>query len=863
MSKYTPMIQQYLAIKAQYRDAIVFFRLGDFYEMFFDDAEYAAQALDITLTARDGGKDQKVPMCGVPYHSAGAYIAKLVSLGNKVAICEQVEDPAVSKGLVKREVVRVVTPGTLVESEFLPPEENNYLLAVSGRKDNWAYSYIDVSTGEFYCGGFSGADASAKMGDEILRLAPREMVIGQEFLANKRFQDIVNRLGILTNERVLSPKQARELIYRQFNITTTAGFGIDDYSEEVVAAAMLLDYLHETQKTLLPQITALKVAQSDQYMIVDYITRRNLELTQTIRGGKLKGSLLWLLRDTVTAMGSRLLTKWIHRPLLSVDEINDRLDAVAELVSKPGLLEEVRNTCAKIHDCERILSKAAAGRANARDLVALKVSFEQLPSLRQLLMDCSASLLKQLGRQCDGVCDLTELLTRALMEDPAADLREGNLIKPGYDAQIDRLRSVRKNGRAWIAALEKQERERTGIKSLKVGYNKVFGYYIEITKANLDLVPEDYIRKQTLANSERYITPELKEQEALILSAEERLASREYEVFTGIRNQVVSQASKIQQVAAAVAVVDVLASFARTARKYGYTRPEVNGGWDVIIKDGRHPVVERMLGSSFVPNDTALTKETYVNLITGPNMAGKSTYMRQVALIVLMAQMGCFVPAAEATIGVVDRLFTRVGAADDIFAGQSTFMVEMTEVANICNNATSQSLVILDEIGRGTSTFDGMSIARAVLEYVHSTVGCKTLFATHYHELTELEQELSGVCNLSVAVHEDGQDIVFLRKLIEGPANRSYGIQVAKLAGVPHEVIEKAQKTLRMLQEQTARQEAAATTGRSKQESTQLSIFARPLTLEVTKEILGLDLDRLRPIEALNYLYRLQEKLRN
>ncbi|MDD5593115.1 MAG: DNA mismatch repair protein MutS [Candidatus Margulisbacteria bacterium] len=798
MADLTPMARQYQEIKALHKDAILFFRLGDFYEMFYDDAELASRELDLTLTGR-GKDDNRMPMCGIPYHAAEGYIAKLIEKGYKVAICEQVEDPKLAKGLVKRDIIRIVTPGTVLESSMLSDKTNNYLMAVNHEKGSFGMAFVDASTGEFKLTDF---DSLEKLTDEIKRIMPAEIIVSDVFpeeprrlVAGSSFKDIYD------NETAI------EKLLEHLKVKSLESFGLTGKEVALGAAAAILDYLKETQKTTLGHINALKPYHTEDYMFIDAVTRRNLELTQTARDKSFRGSLIWVLDRTKTSMGSRLLKQWLLQPLLSVPNIEQRLDAVDELFNNGLLRSELGEGLKKVFDIERLTGKVATQSANARDLVSLKESLRQLPRIVTLLDDSKSELLKEPRRSVAGSFnqEIIELISKAIVEDPPFVIKEGGLIKSGFNAELDELKKATGGGRQWIAELEASERKRTGIKSLKVGFTRVFGYFIEVTNSNADQVPPDYIRKQTLVNAERFITPELKEKESLILNADERMKELEYQILCDVRQQVSAYTKQLQAAAATIAQTDVLLSLAEVAVENHYCQPKLritNG--ELRIKDGRHPVVEKTLGEfQFVPNDVELDDKQTFLLITGPNMGGKSTYMRQAALICLMAQIGSFVPAKSAELCLIDRIFTRIGAMDDIYSGQSTFMVEMIETANILNNATENSLIILDEIGRGTATFDGMSIAAAVAEYIHTKLKAKTLFATHYHEITQLADKHPGMKNINVTVKEEGDKITFLHKIADGPADRSYGIQVAKLAGLPEEVVKRSKdiyNTLEMVE---------------------------------------------------------------
>lgn len=878
MTSLTPMMKQYLSIKEQHPDEILFFRLGDFYEMFFEDAQTASKALEITLTGRDGGAGKKIPMCGIPYHASESYIAKLIDKGFRVAICEQVEDPRTAKGIVKREVTRIITPGTVTESSMLDENRYNFLIGVVKDEMGYGLSVVEVSTGYFGLAQLTGSKALSNLTDEIARLKPVECILPDVFRDNP---DLLAKLNHSASMSInFYPKSAftynsayKELL-KHFGTCSLEGFGCEGMNIAIRAAGGIISFLKETQKSSLSHINKLVPFKTENYMLLDTSTRRNLELTSTLRDSQKKGSLLWVLDHTITAMGARLIKLWIEQPLLDPAQINYRLEVVNELANNVFLRSDMRKLFNRVYDLERLSGKVAYGSANARDLIALKSSLETLPELIQILSQSQSPGLLALKNAIDPLADVAGLIHHSVSEDPPLSVREGGIIKTGYHEEVDKLRKAGREGKGWIAALESKERERTGIKSLKIGFNKVFGYYIEITNANRSMAPADYARKQTLANAERYITPELKEYENMILGAEDRVIQLEYELFCQIRAAINSEVPRLQRCAELLAQLDVFQSLAEAAIRNNYTRPEVTKEDVLDIKEGRHPVVEKVLQNDmFVPNDTYLDNGSRLDIITGPNMAGKSTYMRQVALICLMAQIGSFVPASRATLCVLDRIFTRVGASDDLSTGQSTFMVEMNEVANILNNATAQSLVILDEIGRGTSTFDGLSIAWAVAEYIldPDVIGAKTLFATHYHELTELADIFPGVLNHSIAVKEKGDDIIFLRKIVPGGADRSYGIQVAKLAGLPKEVLVRAKEILGTLEttEDVAkgqREVAAAAkklqkeTQKQKNPTQQMSIFPDPETEHpAVKELENLDILNLTPLEALNILYNLHK----
>lgn len=881
------MMKQYLEIKKEYADTILFFRMGDFYEMFFKDAEIAARVLDLALTARNKGGGEKAPMAGVPHHSADSYIAKLINQGFKVAICEQLEDPAEASGIVERDVIRVITPGTVIESQILNEKDNNYLAAIISSTEMIGFSYIDISTGEFYVTEID-KKLKEKLWDEIDRIQPREIIIDDKIKNNITFQQLCERNQILTNKFSLkNSKKAKEVLYEHFQIQSLASFGLVENKAAILAAGEILSFIKNTQKRTLDHINRINNYSLNDFMMIDSTTRRNLELTSTIRDKKKKGSLLDVLDKTTTSMGGRLIKKWINQPLISKELIDKRLDGIEELIDNFILLQAVRSNIDGIYDLERILSRITYGSANARDLNALSYSLNKLPSLLESILLLKSPYFLKFQEEMDTLEDLAELLNLAIIDDPPVSLKDGGLIKDGYSSELDELRDIMKNGRKWISNLQKSERKRTDISSLKVGFNKVFGYYIEVTKANLDKVPEDYTRKQTLSNSERYITPDLKEKEGMILSAEEKINGLEYELFVEIRDRIGENIERIRKTANVVATIDVVTSLALVAVENNYIKPEIDNSMLIDIKDGRHPVVEKMVDGNFVPNDTVLEgKNQRFIIITGPNMSGKSTYMRQVALIVLLAQIGSFVPAASAKIGLVDRIFTRVGASDDLTTGQSTFMVEMNEVANILNNASNKSLVILDEVGRGTSTYDGLSIAWAVSEYINDQdkIGARSLFATHYHELTKLEETIQGIKNFNVLVEEDDNGVHFLHKIVPGKANESYGIEVAKLAGLPAELIKNSSMILKELEAannntslisgntnntindnkeddiskndyDSINQNISEINNNSKE---QLQLFEKKD--RVIEKLLNKNLLNLTPIDAMNFLYDLQEE---
>ena len=880
MAELTPMMRQYMETKKEYPDCILFYRLGDFYEMFFDDALTASKELEITLTGKNCGLEERAPMCGVPYHAVDSYLNRLVSKGYKVAICEQMEDPATAKGLVKRDVVRIVTPGTNLDTQALDESRNQYIMCVVYIADRYGLSVADVTTGDYFV---SEIDDSEKLFDEIYRYMPSELICNEAFYMSGMDLDLLKeKLGITIytlDAWYFDDEICARTLKDHFHVGALEGLGLADYACGVIAAGALLKYLLETQKQDLSHITGLTVYASGKYMLLDSSTRRNLELCETLREKQKRGSLLWVLDKTKTAMGARTLRKYIEQPLIRKKDIEERLDAVAELKDQAISREEIREYLSSVYDLERLMCKITYQSANPRDLIAFERSLSMLPHIRCILQDMSSTLLKGLYQELDPLEDLCALIQKAIVDDPPIAMKEGGIIKDGYHEEVDRLRTAKSKGKEWLARLEEQEREKTGIKNLRIRYNKVFGYYLEVTNSFKNLVPDYYTRKQTLANAERYIIPELKELEDTILGAEDKLYALEYELYSEVRDAIAAEVLRIQKTAKAVAQIDAFASLALTAERNQYVRPKINEKGTIDIRDGRHPVVEKMIPSEmFIANDTYLDdKKNRISVITGPNMAGKSTYMRQTALIVLMAQIGSFVPASSANIGLVDRIFTRVGASDDLASGQSTFMVEMTEVANILRNATSKSLLILDEIGRGTSTFDGLSIAWAVIEHISNSklLGAKTLFATHYHELTELEGKISNVNNYCIAVKEKGDDIIFLRKIVKGGADKSYGIQVARLAGVPESVTSRAKEIVEELVQAdiTTRIKDIAVQGGEKPkikakhydevDLAQMSLFDTVKDDDVIQEIEDLDLANLTPIDALNTLYQLQNKLKN
>ena len=880
MAEFTPMMRHYLDTKEQYKDCILFYRLGDFYEMFFDDAVTVSRELELTLTGKDCGQEERAPMCGVPYHAAETYLNRLVAKGYKVAICEQVEDPKLAKGMVKREVVRVVTPGTNLNTQALDETKNNYIMCIVYLADRYGVSLADVSTGEYF---LTEVSSAKKMEDEIIKFSPAEIICNEPLLMSGTDLDALkDRLGISVfplDAAYFDDEQCRRALLEHFQVASMEALGLGDYTLGVLAAGALMRYLLDTQKNSLSQMTRLVPYSTGKYMVLDSSTRRNLELTETLREKQKRGSLLWVLDKTKTAMGARMLRTYIEQPLLEKETIEARLDAIEELNNNAIMREEIREYLNPVYDLERLVSRITYQSANPRDLVAFKSSLSMLPAIKYLLKDSSCGELKTVEEELDALEDVHALISKAIVDEPPMIVREGGIIKEGYNEEVDKLRQAKTEGKNWLAQLEEQERERTGIKNLRIKYNKVFGYYLEVTNSYKDLVPDDYMRKQTLTNAERYITPKLKELEDMILGAEDKLFSLEYDLFADVRDQIGKEVLRIQKTARAIARLDVYASLSLVAEREAYVRPSINEKGLIDIRAGRHPVVEKMISNDmFIANDTYLdNNKNRISIITGPNMAGKSTYMRQTALIVLMAQIGSFVPAQKAKIGIVDRIFTRVGASDDLASGQSTFMVEMTEVANILRNATANSLLILDEIGRGTSTFDGLSIAWAVVEHISNPrlLGAKTLFATHYHELTELEGKLSSVNNYCIAVKEKGDDIVFLRKIVKGGADKSYGIQVAKLAGVPDNVIQRAKEIIHQLVDADITQrvheiEVVQGSAVKKKPVTydevdmeQMSLFDTVKDDDILKELKELDISNLTPLDALNTLNRLQSKLRN
>ena len=910
MAEFTPIMMQYLETKEQYKDCILFYRLGDFYEMFFEDAVTVSRELELTLTGKSCGQEERAPMCGIPYHAVDGYLNRLIGKGYRVAICEQVEDPKAAKGLVKREVTRIVTPGTNLNTQTMDESKNNYLMGVTYFDECYGISTVDVTTGDYYV---TQVEELRQAMDEIIKFMPSEIIYNPALeMSGMELEDLRNRLGIAMTplaDWYFDGEICEKELKQHFKVGTLDGLGLKDFDIGTIAAGAVLRYLYETQKNSLSHITRLLTYLPGKYMVIDSSTRRNLELTETLREKQKRGSLLWVLDKTKTAMGARMLRSFMEQPLIKKQEIEERLDAIEELNQHVITREEMREYLDTIYDLERLMGRVSYKTANPRDLIALMNSLQMLPHIRILLQELGAAEWKQILGDMDPLQDIEGLIQAAIDPEPPLTIKEGGIIKTGYNEEVDRLRLAKTEGKNWLANLEAEERERTGIKNLKVKFNRVFGYYLEVTNSYKDLVPQEWIRKQTLANAERYTTPELKKMEEDILGAEDKLFSLEYDLFTELRDKIAGEVLRIQQTAKAVAKADAYVSLALVAERNRYVRPAINENGVIRIRNGRHPVVEQMIPNDmFVENDTLLDNDkNRVSIITGPNMAGKSTYMRQTALIVLMAQVGSFVPAESAEIGIVDRIFTRVGASDDLASGQSTFMVEMTEVANILRNATRNSLLILDEIGRGTSTYDGLSIAWAVVEHIADAkkLGAKTLFATHYHELTELEGRLNSVNNYCIAVKEQGEDIIFLRKIIKGGADKSYGIQVAKLAGVPEDVLKRAYQIADQLaqndintssvlgQTDASRTKAADTVeeqaadkerlhGKAQEEETeekkpakkvsqgknylpgQLSLFTEPEEdySEVIAALRSVEISRMTPLEALNRLYALQEMLK-
>ena len=866
MAELSPMMQQYMNIKNQHKDSILFFRLGDFYEMFFDDALTASRELEITLTGKECGLEERAPMCGVPFHAVDNYVSKLIEKGYKVAICEQLEDPKLTKGMVKRDVIRIVTPGTVIESNMLDEKKNNYIMSIYKSGIHFGIAICDISTGDFYSTKIVENNNFATLLDELAKFNPAELVVNSNLYNSKEeITEIRKRFNVyIDNFDDVYFKDDKQAILERYSIeyNNKKIDSLDNFELEIVAINALLAYLTQTQKMNLEHINHIKLYNLQKYMSLDITARRNLELTERQHDKSKKGTLLWVLDKTSTSMGGRMIRKWIGEPLLDIEEINKRLEAVNELKNDSILRSELEQSLKKVYDIERLVGKISYGNSNGREMNSLKNSLLQIPDIKHLIKNCNSKLLKELEDNLDSCEDIARLIDSAIVDDPPISVKEGGVIKIGYNKDVDDYKKASTDGKKWLLELEQREKEKTGIKNLRVGFNKVFGYFLEVTKSNLNMVPNRYIRKQTLTNGERYITEELNELESKILGAEEKLITLEYELFVEIRNELAKNIVRLQNTANIIATLDVLSSLANVAEDMNYVCPIVDNSGEIDIKEGRHPVIEKMIESgTFVANDTYLNKDTdRLSIITGPNMAGKSTYMRQVALITLMAQIGSFVPASYAKIGIVDKIFTRVGASDDLSMGQSTFMVEMMEVATILKDATANSLIILDEIGRGTSTYDGLSIAWAVVEHITDKTKCgaKTLFATHYHELTELENKVEGVKNYSIAVKEKGEDIIFLRKIIEGGTDESYGIHVAKLAGVPQTVVRRSNEILRSLERKNLlgqkKQEA------KKQTEGQLDFFNYKLA-DLAHEIDKINLNELTPIDALNTLMKMKEKL--
>ena len=874
-AKMTPMLKQYRELKARYPDAILLFRLGDFYEMFEEDAKTASRELELVLTSRRFSKTVKLPMCGIPHHQLTTYVAKLIEKGHKVAIAEQMEDPSKVRRLVKREVVRVITPGTVIEEGLLPEKEENFLVAIAPGEEGYGLAAVELSTGEFSTTQVEGPDARERLLEELECLRPSEYVLPPSLAQDEKF--IARLLEIRKarispeDEAAFSLHAARECLLKHFKVASLEAYGCDNLPLAVCAAGAALHYLKENQVSDLGQLRRLRTYSLASYMTLDAVTSRNLELLRTIREGETKGSLFWVLDHTVTAMGARLLRRWITRPLLEVEVIKKRLDAVENLVNDHFLRGDLRRLLDGLHDVERLVGRIGFGSANARDLVALRRALERIPAIKEVLNRTTASRFQELNKILDPLQDVASLIRDALVDSPPVLVKEGGLIRSGYHPELDRLRQKIAENRAWLAKYEARERERTGIKNLRVRYNEVFGFFIEVTKSNLHLVPPDYERKATITHAERFITPELKAKETEILAAEDRAKELEYELFVRLRQEVASHTDRLQQAGQVLAELDALCSLAEAAARYGYVKPTVDESSLIRIKEGRHPVVERMMpeGEPFVPNDALLDGEdNRLLVITGPNMSGKSVFVRQIALITLMAQMGSFVPAREAHIGIVDRIFTRIGATDEIARGRSTFLVEMSETAHILHHATSRSLVVLDEVGRGTSTYDGMSLAWAVAEYIHDEIKARTLFATHYHELTELEGHLSGVRNYNLAVAERGGQVIFLRRVVPGGASKSYGVQVARLAGLPDKVIRRAMEVLEEVENRGAGREVKALREVTppwpqKPPERLLLPVDDGIVWEVVRKIYGADIANLTPVQALVLLNALQQKLKS
>ncbi len=868
MAELTPMMKQYFQVKEQYPDTILMFRLGDFYEMFFDDAKLASEELELVLTGRDCGQEKKAPMCGVPFHSADSYIARLVAKGYKVAICEQLEDPALAKGIVKRDVTRVLTPGTVIESTMLDEGKNNFLASIYSADKKIGLCFADISTGSVYATQFESRDSQRRAVNELGRFMPTEIIMNPSAVSLGQVTDFIkNRLYAacdLLDEECFDPSKASASLMKHFNVASLAELSLGDADAAVSAVGAAMEYLKSVQKNELDNIKNIEYYGTGSFMRLDVATLRNLEITETMRNREKRGSLLWVLDKTKTSMGKRMLRTWLEQPLLNIAKISRRHNAVSELVDEPDMRDEIISLLTGCQDIERLITRIAYSTANAKELKSLSATLLRMPQIKSILSKSKSAMLGDINSDIHPLEEVAEIIEKAIVDEPPFSVREGGMINDGFNEELDSLRYIVNNGKDYLADIQMREQEKTGIKKLKIGYNRVFGYYIEVSNAFKELVPDDYIRKQTLVNCERFITQELKELESRVLGAQERIVRLEYEIFDSVRKKAAEKLFEIQQTASAVASLDVLCSFAKAAIENNYCRPEMVSGNGISITDGRHPVVEKMNDMPFVPNDTVLDcTDNRCAIITGPNMAGKSTYMRQVALICLMAQAGSFVPAASAELCVVDGIYTRIGASDDLSSGSSTFMVEMTEVADILKNATSESLIIFDEIGRGTSTFDGMSIARAVLEYAadKKKLGAKTLFATHYHELTELENEVSGVKNYNIAVKKRGDDITFLRRIVSGCADGSYGIEVAKLAGVPNAVVERAKVVLKELEADGANivYRPAQT---AEPDEMQMS-FGNSNAEAIVEKLRSIDVNTLTPIEALSTLYELTKQANN
>ena len=869
MAELSPMMKQYFQVKEKCKDSIVFFRLGDFYEMFFDDAILASKELELTLTGRDCGQKEKAPMCGVPYHSCEGYIARLVNKGYKIAICEQLSDPS-AKGIVKRDITRIITPGTVIEGNMLDESQNNYICSLYNAEGSVGICFCDVSTGDLFATSLFGNDLNKKIINELSKFSPKELLFSGEIKILKGLQQfITDKLKCtveIKNSDKFSFNEHEKIVKNQFSVKDFSEISLEDKSDIIVSLSVLFAYLKETQRIGLERINTIDVYSESQFMKLDLATRRNLELTETMRNKEKKGSLLWVLDKTKTAMGKRLIKNYIEQPLLNPNAIARRQEAVEEIMSDIILMDNLKEQLSGVYDLERLMTRIVYGSANARELRSLCYTFSKFPDIKRILKEVKSTMLKGINDNIDDLNDIKDLIDESIVEEPPISVKDGYIIKPGYDSEIDTLKNDMSNGKGIMAELEAREKEKTGITKLKIGYNRVFGYYIEVSNSFKDKVPQEYIRKQTLSNCERYITTELKEIEGRVLGAKDRAMQLEYELFCKIRNQVAQNLKRVQSTAKAIAKLDVLLSFAITSFENRYVRPIVNNSEKIVIKDSRHPVVEELMGDSlFVPNDVTLDRsENMIAVITGPNMAGKSTYMREVAITVLMAQIGCFVPASYAEIGIVDSIFTRVGASDDLASGQSTFMIEMMEVAQIMNLATSKSLIVLDEIGRGTSTFDGMSIARAVVEFIadHNKLGAKTLFATHYHELIELESLLPGVKNYNIAVKKRGDDIIFLRRIVRGGTDDSYGIEVAKLAGVPEWIINRAKDILKDIEAGNIPTHIKIVNEESNMEKNNDNKL-NDSHQKIFDRILNLDLNAITPIEAMGVLFELKKIMKD